>query len=191
MSDDAPTEYYTEERWHNWIDRLREERPDPEDEDAARMLFNMQDDTALALVKIVGAHEDGELAAEAAVEEITEVHGVVWDEVPIEDDETAELIDDIRLSLDPVFYGAEQYVTSGPVEDATVEGCLRAAAEAESEEDMDAALGFAAQAGTLIFDGKGVDPGLAEELEYGYVTEWINGLNSLERATSDPEFVEE
>jgi len=32
---------------------------------------------------------------------------------------------------------------------------------------------------------------VAEDLEYGLVTEWINGLDSLQSAMSDPEVVEE
>jgi hypothetical protein len=33
--------------------------------------------------------------------------------------------------------------------------------------------------------------GLTEELEYGYVAEWVNGLDSLQTAMRDPEVVEE
>ena len=32
---------------------------------------------------------------------------------------------------------------------------------------------------------------VAEDLEYGLVTEWINGLDSLQSAVSDPEVIEE
>ncbi|MFW6384404.1 MAG: DUF2150 family protein, partial [Halodesulfurarchaeum sp.] len=36
--DEPDAEFYTEERWENWLDRLREEEVDPEDEDSARLL---------------------------------------------------------------------------------------------------------------------------------------------------------
>jgi hypothetical protein len=32
---------------------------------------------------------------------------------------------------------------------------------------------------------------LAEDVEYGLVAEWINGLDSLQTALADPEVVEE
>ena len=32
---------------------------------------------------------------------------------------------------------------------------------------------------------------VAEEIEYGLVTEWVNGLDSLQTALADPEVVEE
>ncbi|MFB6179154.1 MAG: DUF2150 family protein, partial [Halorientalis sp.] len=45
---EPPGAYYTAERWQNWIDRIDEEEIDPEDEDSARLLLNLQDDTAIA-----------------------------------------------------------------------------------------------------------------------------------------------
>jgi hypothetical protein len=32
---------------------------------------------------------------------------------------------------------------------------------------------------------------LIEEVEYGLVTEWVNGLDSLQSALSDPEVIED
>ena len=65
-----PGEYYTEERWNNWLDRLREEDIDPDEEDSARLLLNLQDDTAIAVAKIVTEYDDDELGEEAALEEL-------------------------------------------------------------------------------------------------------------------------
>jgi hypothetical protein len=186
-----PTEYYSAERWQNWIDRIKDEDIDPEDEDSARLLLNLQDDTAIAVAKIVADYDDGELDQEAALEEIGDVREVVLSEVDIEDEEKLILVDGVQTSLVCVFFASEEYIATGPAEEGTVTDYLGAAANAEAEEDLDAALGYAAQAGTLIIDGEELDMSIAEELEYGLVTEWINGLDSLQSAMSDPEVVEE
>jgi hypothetical protein len=47
------------------------------------------------------------------------------------------------------------------------------------------------QAGTLIIDGAELDIAMAEDLDFGLVAEWVNGLDSLQTAMSDPEVVEE
>jgi hypothetical protein len=188
---EPPQEFYSEDRWQNWIDRLDQEEIDPEDEDSARLLLNLQDDAALAIAKIVTAYEDDHLDEEAAMEEIADIREVVLDDPGLEDEETAILVDGVQTSLMCVFYSAEEYVGGGPAEDADVSEYLRAAADAEAEEDLDAALGFAAQAGTRVIDGDELDMSVAEDLEYGLVTEWINGLDSLQSAMSDPEVVEE
>ena len=186
-----PTDFYSQDRWQNWIDRLDDEEIDPDDEDSARLLLNLQDDTAIAIAKIVAAYEEEELGAEDALDEIAEVREIVLSPVEIDDEETLMLIDGVQTSLVCVFFAAEEYVANGPADDAAVGEYLRAAADAEAEEDLDAALGYAAQAGTLIFAGEEVDVSIAEDLEYGLVTEWINGLDSLQSAMSDPEVVEE
>ena len=186
-----PTEFYSRERWQNWIDRLEAEEIDPEDESSARLLLNLQDDTAIAVAKIVAAYDDGELEEEAALDEIATVREIVLDEVDVADEETQLLIDGVQTSLVCVFFAAEEYIVGGPVEEGSVNDYIGAAADAEANEDLDAALGYTAQAGTLIIDGEELDVGIAEDLEYGLVTEWVNGLDSLQSAMSDPEVVEE
>jgi len=186
-----PGEFYTEDRWKNWIDRIRSEEVDPEDEDSARLLLNLQDDAAIAVAKIIAAHVDGELDEETTLAELADIREVVLSEVDLDDEEKAMLVDGVQTSLVPAFYAAEEYVAGGPAEEGTVAEYIRAASDAEAEDDLDAALGFCARAGTLIIDGAELDMELAEELDFGLVAEWVNGLDSLRTAMSDPEVVEE
>ena len=186
-----PGEFYTEERWQNWIDRLREEEIDPEEEDSARLLLNLQDDTAIAVAKIIKAYEDGDLGEEGTLAELGDIQEIVLSEVEFDDEEKAMLIDGVQTSLMCVFYAAEEYVAGGPADNGTIEEYVNAAADAEAEDDLDAALGYCVQAGTLIVDGEEMDIGLAEDLDFGLVAEWVNGLDSLQTAMEDPEVVEE
>ena len=187
----APTDgFYTDERWQNWLDRLRDEDLDPEDEDAARLLWNLQEDAAIAVVKVLTAYDEGELDAEMTMHELTDVREIVLADVDIDDEETLLLVDGVQTSLVCVFYAAELYVAEG-VADAEVAECLRAADAAESEEEFDDALGHCARAGTLLIDGAELDRSVIDDVGYGPVAEWINGLGSLESALSDPELIEE
>ncbi|MFW5964256.1 MAG: DUF2150 family protein [Natronomonas sp.] len=186
-----PGEYYTEERWNNWLDRLRDEDIDPEDEDSARLLLNLQDDAAIAVAKIVAEYEDGEIDEDATLQELARVRDIVLSEVDFEDGEKRMLIDGVQTSLVCVFYAAEEYVAGGPPEEGSVTEYIRAAADAEAEEDVDAALAYCAQAGTLLFDGESLDMDIAEDIEYGLVAEWVNGLDSLGTALADPEVIDE
>ncbi|MFW5924315.1 MAG: DUF2150 family protein [archaeon] len=188
---DAPTEFYSEDRWQNWLDRIRDEEIDPEDEDSARLLLNLQDDAAIAVAKIVSAYDEDRLDEEAALDEIADIREIVLSEVDFADEEKAMLVDGVQTSLMCVFYAAEEYVAGGPADEATIEEYVQAAADAEADEDLDVALGYAAQAGTLIIDGEELDMTLADDLSYGLVIEWVNGLDSLQNAMSDPEVVEE
>jgi len=189
--DEHEEEFYSEERWENWLDRLAEEELDPEDEDSARLLLNLQDDVAIAVARIVTAYDDGDLEGETAMDELEEIREVVLGESGIEDEDTAMLVDGVQTSLVCVFYSAEQYVADGVADEADIEGYVLAAADAEAEEDLDRALGLAACAGTQVIDGEEFDMDVTEEFDYGLVTEWVNGLDSLQSALADPEVVEE
>ena len=188
---ESETTFYTRERWQNWLDRVEDEELDPEDENSARLLLNLQDDAAIAVAKILADHEDGDLDEEAAVEELDRVREIVLTEPELDSEEKRLLIDGIQTSLVCVFYAAEEYVVAGPADEATVEEYVRAALEAEEADDVDAALGYMVQAGTRGADGDHLDMAVAEDAEYGLVSEWVNGLDSLQSAMSDPEVVEE
>ena len=182
-------EYYTEERWQNWIDRLREEDIDPDEEDSARLLLNLQDDTAIAVAKIITDFDDGIIDEERALAELEDIQEVVLSEVSLDNEEKEMLVDGVQTSLMCVFYAAEEYVVGGPATDGTIEEYVGAAAEAD--DDLDAALGYSVQAATLVIGGEEMNIGLTEDLEFGLVAEWVNGIDSLQTAMRDPEVVEE
>ncbi|MEF8777212.1 MAG: DUF2150 family protein [Haloarculaceae archaeon] len=186
-----PGEYYTEERWQNWLSRIREEEVDPEDEDSARLLLNLQDDTAIAVAKIVRDYDESDLDEEVALSELEDIEDIVLEEIDVDDEEKAMLLDGVQTSLMCVFYAAHEYIAAGPAEDGSVPEYIQAAADAEAEDDLDAALGFCVQAGTLIIEGEELPMEVAEDLDFGLVAEWVNGLDSLQTAMADPEVVEE
>ncbi len=186
-----PGEYYTEDRWQNWIARLREEEIDPDEEDSARLLLNLQDDTAIAIAKILTDFDEGILDEETTLGKLEEIQQIVLSEVSFDNEDKEMLIEGVQTSLMCVFHAAHEYVVSGPAEEGAVEEYIQAAAEEEANEELDAALGYCVQAGTLIIDGEEIDMGLAEDLEFGLVAEWVNGLDSLQTAMRDPEVVEE
>ena len=188
---EADESFYTEERWQNWLQRVADEDVDFEDEESARLLWNMREDTAIAVAKIVGAYDDGRLDEGEARERISAIREIVLEEADFEDEEKLMLVDDVQTSLVCVFFAAEEYVAAGPATEGTVEEFIRAAAEAEEEEGPDAALSLLVHAGTLIMDGASLDISIVDELGVGFTSVWVDGLNSLDSAMSDPEVVEE
>ena len=184
-------EFYSEERWQNWLDRLAEEEIDPEDEDSARLLLNLQDDVAIAVAKILTEYEEGNIDEDVALQELEDIREVVLAEPDFQDEDKLMLLDGVQTSLVAVFYSADLYVAEGVIDDAPVDEYVKEAAAQEAEEDFDRALQLVAFAGTRIVDGDELDMSLAEDMEYGLVTEWLNGLDSLQEALADPEVIED
>ena len=186
--------FYSRERWNNWMERLREEEFDPEDDDGdgARLFFNLQDDVTIACTKAVEAYEDGDVGEEEFMEEIDEIREIVMREEELEQNK-AMVLEGVQTSIIGVMASCEAYVTNNgaAADDATVEEYVREAARAEKEDDMDRALALTAEAGALILDDAKFDAENYEDLEYGFVSEWVNGLDSLAQAVSEPETIEE
>ncbi|MCX2819443.1 DUF2150 family protein [Haladaptatus sp. F3-133] len=186
--------FYSRERWNNWMERLRDEKFDPEDDDGdgARLFFNLQDDITIACTKAVEAYEDGEIDDEVFMEEIDEIRRIVMAEEELEENK-AMVLEGVQTSLIGVMASCEAYVTNNgsAADDGTVDEYVREARRAEKEDDMDRALALTAEAGALILDDEGFDAEAFEDLEYGFVSEWVNGLDSLAQAVSEPETIEE
>jgi hypothetical protein len=187
----SPGEYYAEERWNNWLDRLREEEIDPESEDSGRLLMNLQNDAAIAIAKVVSDFEEDELDEDGAMGVLTGIREIVLSEAEFAEEEKLMFVESVQMSLDCVLNTAVHYIVEGPVGDGDVNQYIQNAAAAEAEEDLDAAFRDCVLAGTRIIDGDGLDMNVVEELEYGLVREWVSGLDSLETAMADPEVVEE
>ena len=141
---------------------------------------------------MISAAKDGRVDEETTLEKLEFINEVVMAEPEFDDEEALLLIDSVQTSLVPVFYAAEEYVIGGPVEEYSIDECVSAAVEAAGdEEDVDAALAYLVQAGTQIIDGETFDGTSVEEIDSWIVSEWLNGLDSLQDAFSDPEVIDE
>jgi len=192
MTDEPEETFYSEDRWQNWLSRVEDEELDPESEDFARLYFNLQNDTTIAVAKVISAFQDGRLGEGTAVEKLGFINEVVMAEPDLDGEEALLLIDSVQTSLVPVFYAAEEYIVGGPLDELSITECVEAAIEvARDEEDVDAALAYLVQAGTLIIDGDQFDGSEIDEIESWIVSEWLNGLDSLQDAFADPEVIDE
>ncbi|SEL51027.1 DUF2150 family protein [Haloferax larsenii] len=191
---EAEERYYSPERWQNWLTRVEEEDLDLESEETGRLLMNIQNDAAIAIAKILTAHDDDTLDEEEALDELATVHDIVMAEPEFEsENEEAEiLIGSVQTSLSCAFFAAEEYLVAGPSDlEDEISAYIVAAADAEEADDLDAALGYIVQVGTNVIAGEELDLDVLEDIEFGLVTEWVDGIESLQSGLAEPEVVEE
>ncbi|ELZ78188.1 DUF2150 family protein [Haloferax larsenii] len=191
---EAEERYYSPERWQNWLTRVEEEDLDLESEETGRLLMNIQNDAAIAIAKILTAHDDDTLDEDEALDELATVHDIVMAEPEFEsENEEAEiLIGSVQTSLSCAFFAAEEYLVAGPSElEDEMSAYIVAAADAEEADDLDAALGYIVQVGTNVIAGEELDLDVLEDIEFGLVTEWVDGIESLQSGLAEPEVVEE
>ncbi|KTG28333.1 DUF2150 family protein [Haloferax profundi] len=191
---EAEERYYSPERWQNWLTRVEEEDLDLESEETGRLLMNIQNDAAIAIAKILAAYDDGTLDQEEALDELATVHDIVMAEAEFEseNEEGEILIGSVQTSLTCAFFTAEEYIVAGPADlEDDLEAYVLAAADAEGADDLDAALGYIVQMGTNVVAGEELDISVLDDIEFGLVTEWVDGIESLQSGLSEPEVVEE
>lgn len=188
--DDETVEFYSQQRWDNWLDRLSEADLDDEEE-ATRLFLNLQSDTAIAVAKVLDALDDDAIDADRAGDELARIQSIVYDEVDTVDEASLELIDAVQTSLVAVFGAADRYV-AGEDPPATPPGeLIDRAAAAEAEEDFERALERVTDVGVQVIDGSELDIGVTEDIEFGLVTEWLGGIDSLQAALAGPKVVED
>lgn len=189
MDEDA-VEFYSQDRWDNWLDRL-EEADLEDDDESSRLYLNLQNDAAIAIAKILRAYDNGSLSEEEAIEEIDEVHSIVLAEPALDDEEALMLIDAVQTSMVSAFVASEQYLIEDEIETEPIDELIDAAITAEEAEELETAMHYIAEVGVAIIDGERLDFTVVEELEYGLVTEWLGGLDSLQDALEGPKVVDE
>lgn len=189
MDDDA-VDFYSKERWDNWLDRVATADIDDEEE-ASRLYLNLQNDTAIAVAKVLEAHEGGDIDTARADEELGSIRTIVLSEPAVDDDDALVLLDAVQTSLVAVFAAADRYLAGDePAEDSPA-ALVEAATAAEREEAFEEALGHVSGVGWHVIDGRELPVDAIQDLEYGLVSEWLGGLDSLQDALQGPKVVEE
>ncbi len=188
--DEDVVEFYSRERWDNWLDRLEE--ADLEDEEESSQLYlNLQNDAAIAVAKVLSAYEEDRLSSDEAMAELEDIRDIVFEEPPLEDEEALILIDAVQTSLLSIFVSIDRSFADESTAVESVDDRIDAAMEAEAAEDFDAALAHISEIGATIIEGERYDLTPSEDMEFGLVAEWLGGLDSLQDALQGPKVVEE
>ncbi|MFP4590747.1 MAG: DUF2150 family protein [Halobacteriales archaeon] len=188
--DDEPVEFYSQQRWDNWLERI-EEADLSDDEAATRLFLNLQTDTAIAVAKVLEALEEGSIDAERAGEELATIQAIVYEAPDLETETALELVDAVQTSLVGVFTAADRHLAGESAPGSSIEELLEEAVEAEDEEAYEAALEHVSAVGLHVIEGESLPVEPTQALEFGLVTEWLGGLDSLGEALAGPKVVED
>jgi len=182
--------FYSEERWENWMERVREEEFDPEDEDSADIFFRLQNDITIACANAVEAYDESHVDEDEFMQELGRMQEIVMREERLGEQKDM-MLEGVQTSLMAVIESCGKYVMNGAPDDGTVDEYIQEAISAEREDEMDRALMFVSEAGARVLDDHDFDAEEYEDLEYGFVSEWVNGLTLLAEAIREPEKIEE
>jgi len=180
-------DFYTAERWNNWINQVKEsdfkfeESDEPQGKEGA-IFVNMEDDIILACLKIIAKYEREQIPQENALEYLGQIRDIALAEIdPISEDADL-MIASLQTSLMGGFAACETFVAGGYDENAEIPDLVKVALEAEASEDIGMALGTIAEIGALVISGKELSEEVMEDVPYGLVAEWLDGIDSIAAA---------
>jgi len=174
--------FYTEERWNNWINQVKESGFKIDDQQKGEIFVNMEDDIVLACLKIIAKHDKNLLSKEEAIKQISEVKEIVLKQnEPITED-IDMMIESTQISLMGVFASCECYIEKAFEKTKSLKPLIKKAIDAEKEENMGAVLGNIAEIGANILAGGKIKDKDLENIPEGLVAEWLDGIDSIRAA---------
>ena len=180
-------EFYTQKRWNNWIDKVREsgfefKESDEETEKESAIFVNMQDDVILACLKVIAQYERGILAKDDALDIISQIREIVLEKIDPISEDIDLMIESLQTSLMAAVAACELYIMGEYDTDAEINELIKAAVDAEDSDDLQIAMQFIAETGARIIGGDELPENIFDELPYGLVAEWLDGIDSIAAA---------
>ncbi len=174
--------FYTEERWQNWINKVKESGFKIDDQEKGAVFVYMEDDIVLACLKVIAKYDKNLLSGEEALKNLNDIKEIVLKKVEPINEDIDMMIESVQLSLMGVFASCECYVEKAFEKTKSLDKLVKGAVDAEKEENMGAALGYIAEIGANILAGGKLNEKALDDVPEGLVGEWLDGIDSISAA---------
>ncbi len=174
--------FYTEERWQNWISKVKESGFKLDDQEKGAVFVYMEDDVVLACLKIIAKYDKNLLSKDDALGHIAGVKEIVLKKIEPINEDIDIMLESTQLSLMGVFASSECYVEKAFEKTGSFGKLIKGALEAEKLDNMGAALGNVAEIGANVLAGGKLKDKDLEDIPEGLVAEWLDGIDSISAA---------
>ncbi len=174
--------FYTQERWHNWISKVKDSGFKIDDQQKGAVFVYMEDDIVLACLKIIAKYDKNVISQEDALKYLAEMKEIVLKKIEPINEDIDMMIESVQLSLIGVFASCECYMEKAFEKTKSLDKLIKSAVEAEKEDNMGSALNSIAQIGANILAGGKLKEKDIEEIPEGLVGEWLDGIDSISAA---------
>lgn len=174
--------FYTEERWQNWINQVKESGFKMDDQEKGAVFVYMEDDVVLACLKIIAKYDKNLSSKEDALGHIAQVKEIVLKKIEPINEDIDIMLESTQISLMGVFASCECYVEKAFEKTSSFGKLIKGAVKAEKENNMGVAMGNIAEIGANLISGKKLKEKDLEDLPEGLVAEWLDGIDSISAA---------
>ena len=174
--------FYTQERWQNWVDQVKESGFKLEDQEKGAIFVYMIDDIILACLKVIAKYDKKLISKDDALKQITEIKEIVLKKISPIDNDIDIMFESTQSSLIGVFASCECYLNDGYQKTKSCGKLIKTAVQAEKEDNMGVALGTIAEIGANIISGAKLKDKDFDNVPEGFVAEWLDGIDSISAA---------
>src|SRR3989337_3711546 len=99
--------FYTQERWQNWINQVKESGFKIDDQERGAVFVYMEDDVVLACLKIIAKFDKNTLSKDDALGHISGIKEIVLSKIEPINEDVDIMLESTQLSLMGVFASCE------------------------------------------------------------------------------------
>jgi len=178
-------EFYTQGRWQNWINKIKESgftlKESDEDPSAAVFVYAM-DDVVLACLKVIARCEHGTISKEEAISTIDEIRDIVSERDESLGEDANLMLESLNTALTAVFIASQRYIEGDYDKKTTLEDLVRRAVLAEDAGQMEEALGILSEIGARVIGGEPLPEEAFADLPYCLTAELLDGIDAISAA---------
>lgn len=177
--------FYTQERWQNWVDQVKEsgfkfdDQEKFDDKEKGVIFVYMVDDIILACLKVAAKYDKKLISKDDALKHIAEIREITLKKINPIDNDIDIMFESTQSSLMGVFVSCECYLKNGYQKTKSFGKLIKTAAQAEKEDNMGVALDIIAEIGANIIAGGKLKDKDFDSVSEGLVAEWLDGVDSI------------
>ncbi|MGP8336957.1 MAG: DUF2150 family protein, partial [Methanosarcinaceae archaeon] len=133
-------------------------------------------------LKIISKYDRETLSGESALEAIANIRDIVLAGIKPISEDTDLMIDSLQTSLMGGIAACECYIEGDFDKKQKIKDLIKSAIEAEAAGDIHIAMGYITRIGASVISGKKIPEKLLENIPYGLVAEWLDGIESIAAA---------
>jgi hypothetical protein len=177
-------EFYTEKRWLNWINKVKETKftlPTSEQDFKGGAVFvYIMDDVVLACLKVIARCERQIIDQQEAMKTIEQIRSIVMAEHESLGEDADMMIESLRTALEGVFISSQRYIAGDYDRQTAIPDLIKAAVEREEAGEPGEALAIVGSVGARLIGGESL-PELPE-LPFCITAELVDGIDAISAA---------
>jgi hypothetical protein len=176
-------EFYTEKRWLNWINKVKDSNfklTEVDEKNSGAVFIYIMDDVVLACLKVIARCEREIITPEEAIAEIASIRSIIFQDHESLGDDADLMLESLKTSLAAVFVSSQRYIVGSFDHESSIDDLVKRAIDAEQQENLDEAFDLLSQVGARVIGGEGL-PEIGD-LPYCMTAELMDGIDAISAA---------